>query len=60
MRPSKWLALALLLWGLFTGIAYATAPLVTDRWGNDLSTLAGIALILLCGAGLLRLDLRRR
>jgi hypothetical protein len=34
-------------------------PFVTDRWDSDLSTFAGIALILLCGAGLLRLSPRR-
>ena len=56
MRTLRWLATGLLVWGLFTGIAYVLVPLLTEGWGNDVSTLAGLALIGFCGAALLRLD----
>jgi hypothetical protein len=32
---------------------------MTDGWGNEMSFVAGLALIGLCGGGLLRLDPRR-
>ncbi len=47
------------MWGLFTGIAYALTPLLTDGWGNEVGTFAGLALIVACGLGLLRLDPRK-
>jgi hypothetical protein len=34
MRALKWLATALLLWGLFTGVAYVLTPFVTDGWAT--------------------------
>lgn len=54
MRVLKWLLAAFLVWGLFTGILYAIAPLVSDR-GNLLFVGIGVGLILGCGLGLLRL-----
>jgi hypothetical protein len=59
MRALRWLLTAVLIWGLFTGIAYALVPIMTDGWGNEMSFVAGLALIGLCGGGLLRLDPRR-
>jgi hypothetical protein len=57
---SRWLAAGLLVWGLFTGITYALTPLLTDGWGNGLSTASGVVLIVVCGALLVRLDPRQR
>lgn len=59
MTVLKWLATVLLVWGLFGGIAYILTPLLTDGWGSTTSSLAGVALIVFCGLGLLRLDPRR-
>jgi hypothetical protein len=59
MRALRWLAAGLLLWGLFAGIAYVLVPLLTDGWGNQWSFVAGLVLIGLCSAGLLRLDPRQ-
>ncbi len=59
MRAAKWLVAILLGYGLFTGIAYVLVPVVTDGWGNTTTLLIGLALLVVCGAGLLRLDPRR-
>ena len=59
MRALRWTIFALLVWGLFIGIAYALVPLLTDGWGNGVSFVGGLALIGLCSVGLLRLDPRR-
>jgi hypothetical protein len=59
MRALQWIVAGLLVWGLFTGIAYVLVPVLTDGWGNALSFIAGLVLIGLCSAGLLRLDPRR-
>ena len=59
MRALRWIVVGLLVWGLFTGIAYVLVPLLTDGWGNEVSFVAGLALIGLCTIGLLRLDPRR-
>jgi len=48
-----------LAWGLFTGIAFVLIPLVTDGWGNTISFLVGIGLIIASGAGLIRIGPRR-
>jgi hypothetical protein len=58
MRILRWIVIALLIWGLFAGIGYALAPLLTDGWGSTRSVVAGIALILGCGIGLLRIPRR--
>jgi len=55
MRVLRWLAIALLIWGLFIGIAYAIAPLVSPGRGSVLFELIGVALVVGCGFGLLRL-----
>jgi len=60
MTAFRWIAAGVLVWGLFTGIAYALTPVLTDGWGNGLSTAAGLVLIVACCLGLLRLDPRRR
>lgn len=60
MKLLRWLLVILLVWGLFTGIGYVLSPLLTERWGNNTSTVVGLGLIVLCTAGLLRLDPRRR
>ena len=59
MRIVKWLVAILLGYGLFTGIAYVLVPVVTDGWGNTTTLLIGLALLVVCGASLLRLDPRR-
>jgi hypothetical protein len=59
MTAVKWIAAAFLVWGLFIGIGYAVAPLVTDGWGNTWSTAVGLGVIGLCSAGLLWLNPRR-
>jgi len=59
MTALRWTAVVLLVWGLFTGIAYVLVPLLTDGWGNEWSAFAGLVLIALCGALLLRIDPRR-
>lgn len=59
MTALKWLIAVLLAWGLFTGIAYALVPLLTDGWGNQWSFLVGVLLIVLCCAGLLQFNPRR-
>jgi hypothetical protein len=59
MTAVRWIGIALLVWGLFTGIAYVLTPLLTDGWGNGLSTAVGVALIVACGYGLFRLDPRQ-
>jgi hypothetical protein len=60
MQALRWIAFGLLIWGLFTGLAYVLVPVLTEGWGNDLSFAVGCALIGLCAAGLLQLDPRRR
>lgn len=60
MTAVRWLVAGLLVWGLFTGIAYVLVPVVTDGWGNGVSLLAGLVLIGICAAGLLKLDPRRQ
>ena len=51
----RWVIAGLLVWGLFTGIAYVMVPFLTDGWGNDLSAVGGLVLIGVCGALLLRI-----
>lgn len=60
MTALRWLIAALLVWGLFTGLAYALVPLVTNGWGNTVTVLIGVMLVLICAAGLLRFDPRRK
>lgn len=55
----KWVLAGLLAWGVFTGLAFALAPLLVPGKGNILSSLVGVALMLLCGFGLLKLPLGR-
>jgi hypothetical protein len=55
MRALKWLVSALLLWGLFIGISYLVVPAVTSGHGNGTTLVIGIALIVGCAFGLLRL-----
>jgi hypothetical protein len=59
MQALRWVLAVLLAWGLFTGIAYVLVPVLTEGWGNDMSFVAGIALIAFCSAGILRIDPRR-
>jgi hypothetical protein len=56
----RWLGIAVLLYGLFIGISYALAPLVSPGHGNAMFSALGVVLIGLCGAGLLWLPRRRR
>jgi hypothetical protein len=60
MRVVRWIVAGLLVWGLFTGIAYVLVPLMTDGWGNDLTVMIGVALVAVCSALLLRFDPRSR
>ena len=60
MRVVRWIVAGLLVWGLFTGIAYVLVPLMTDGWGNDLTVMIGVALAAVCSALLLRFDPRSR
>ena len=60
MAAARWIAAALLVWGLFTGMAYVLVPVLTDGWGNEWSLVAGFALIVVCGGALLRFDPRER
>lgn len=57
MRVLRWVAAALLIWGLFVGIAYAIVPLVSPGRGSAQFELIGVALVAGCGFGLLRLRL---
>ena len=59
MQALRWVVAGLLMWGLFTGIAYVLVPVLTDGWGNDSTPLIGIALIAVCSVGLLKVDPRR-
>ena len=59
MSALRWILAGLLIWGLFTGIAYLLTPLMTDGWGNGTSTAVGAVLAVACAAGLLKLDPRR-
>jgi len=56
----RWIFTGLLAWGLFTGIAYVLTPLVTDGWGNSVSSAGGLVLTAVCAAGLLAFDPRSR
>jgi hypothetical protein len=56
----KWLLAGLLVWGVFTGLAFALAPLLVSGKGNLVSSLAGVVLVLFCCFGLLKLPLGRR
>lgn len=58
MAAVRWLMAGLLIWGLFTGIAYVLVPVLTDGWGNTASLVAGFGLIAICGGILLRFDPR--
>ncbi len=60
MRTLKWVAMGLLIWGLFIGIAFVLTPIVTDEWGNATSLFAGVGLVFLCSLGLLKLKLGRQ
>lgn len=60
MKLLRWLLAILLVWGLFTGVGYVLTPLLTEGWGDNTSTAVGLGLIVLCTAGLFRLDPRRR
>jgi hypothetical protein len=60
MATVRWIVAGLLVWGLFTGIAYVLVPLMTDGWGNELSFAVGLVLIGVCGTLLLRFDPRSR
>jgi hypothetical protein len=55
----RWIAVVLLAWGLFTGVAFVLVPLVTNGWGNTASFFAGVGLIVTCGAGLIHIEPRR-
>jgi len=57
LTSARWLLTALLIWGLFTGIAYLLVPLLVGR-GTMLTTGVGVLLIVLCGWGLLRVEPR--
>jgi dipeptide/tripeptide permease len=55
MHALRWLGIALLIWGLFTGLAYVMTPFLTDhRWGDDRTTAVGAGLIVVCAVALLR------
>jgi len=56
----RWLGIAILLYGLFVGISYVLAPLVSPVHGDVMLTALGVVLIGFCGAGLLWLPRRRR
>lgn len=56
MTAVKWIVAVLFAWGLFTGIAFVLVPLATSGWGNTVSFFAGVGLILVCGAGLIRIE----
>jgi hypothetical protein len=57
LTSAGWLVTALLVWGLFTGIAYALVPLLVDR-GSALTTGIGVLLVVACGWALLRVEPR--
>ena len=59
MQVLRWTGFALLIWALFTGIAYALVPILTDGWGNQSTTFIGLGLIIVSGAALTRFDPRR-
>ena len=59
MALFRWIVAAVLLFGLFTGIAYVLVPVLTDGWGNELSFAVGVALIVCCGAALFHFDPRQ-
>jgi hypothetical protein len=59
MTALRWLFAGLLIWGFFTGIGFVLTPYMTDGWGNDLSTAAGVVMILVCAVALLSFDPRR-
>jgi hypothetical protein len=57
LTAAGWLVTILLVWGLFTGIAYALVPLLVGA-GNALTTGIGALLIVACGWALLRVEPR--
>ena len=59
MQVLRWTGFALLIWALFTGIAYALVPVLTDGWGNPSTPFIGMGLIIVSGAALTRFDPRR-
>jgi hypothetical protein len=56
----RWLGIVVLLFGLWTGVIYAVAPLVAPGHGNATFSAIEVILISLCAWGLLRLQPRRR
>jgi hypothetical protein len=55
LTSARWLFTALLVWGLFTGVAYALVPLFADR-GDLLTSAVGVVLIVFCAWGILRVE----
>lgn len=57
LTSTGWVVTVLLVWGLFTGVAYALVPVLVGR-GTTLTTVVGVLLIALCGWALLRVEPR--
>lgn len=56
MRVLRWTVIGLLLFVLFTGVAYVLTPMLTDGWGNSFSSVVGVLLAVLSLGALWAVD----